>query len=129
MVTSEQILRCPMNKKDNGAEAERVGDYFTALLYNLWSDGEAFSGKRPFGNSSWEWDVYKALAKAGLVTGMVISTYKDCECGDNYDPENPCACKAYVYEEIDEFPYEEEKKAERLVMKAIMDMDKVTWND
>jgi hypothetical protein len=39
------------------------------LLKALWEEGEGFSGKRPLGNSGWEYDLYKPLVKAGIVDG------------------------------------------------------------
>lgn len=44
-------------------------DYLRNLLAVLWNDGESFSGKRPFGNSGWEYDIYSGLITAGLVDG------------------------------------------------------------
>jgi hypothetical protein len=35
----------------------------------VWREGEGFSGKRPFGNSGWEWDLYVPMVRAGFVTG------------------------------------------------------------
>ncbi len=32
-------------------------------------EGEGFSGKRPFGNSCWESDLYWPLAKADVIEG------------------------------------------------------------
>jgi hypothetical protein len=34
-----------------------VGEYMTKLLAVLLKEGEAFSGKRPFGNSGWQFDL------------------------------------------------------------------------
>lgn len=65
------ILDCPMNPGTNDAGAATVREYLAALLAELWKEGEAFSGKRPFGNSGWEWDVYAALVAAGLVDGVL----------------------------------------------------------
>lgn len=59
------VVDCPMEPND--AEAETIGDYLRALLLELWYEGEGFSGKRPFGDSSWEYDLYKALGQAGLI--------------------------------------------------------------
>ena len=56
---------------DNDAEALTIGDYLIKLLSMLWYEGESFSGKRPFGNSGWEYDLYKALVAAGVVSGKV----------------------------------------------------------
>ena len=52
--------------ESNDAEAETVRAYLKALLYAVWSKGEGFSGKRPFGNSGWEYDLYAALEPAGI---------------------------------------------------------------
>lgn len=41
--------------------------YFTTLLMTLWEEGEGFSGKRPFGNSGWEYDLFIGLCQAGLI--------------------------------------------------------------
>jgi hypothetical protein len=48
-----------------------VRDYLLTLLETLWQEKGGFSGKRPFGNSNWEFDLYKALVEAGLVTGTI----------------------------------------------------------
>jgi hypothetical protein len=53
----------------NDADAKTVKDYLKALLTELWREQEGFSGKRPFGNSGWEYDMYPPLIKAGLVEG------------------------------------------------------------
>lgn len=44
-----------------------VRDYLRTLLTTLWEEGEGFSGKRPFGNSGWEFDILIPLAVAGFV--------------------------------------------------------------
>ncbi len=46
-------------------------DYLIALLDELWREGEGFSGKRPFGNSGWDYEVYVGLVKAGAVDGKI----------------------------------------------------------
>lgn len=48
-----------------------VRGYLVALLRTLWHEGDGFSGKRPFGNSSWEYDLYAPLIKAGLIRGKL----------------------------------------------------------
>jgi hypothetical protein len=48
-------------------------DYLHELLVTLWQDGEGFSGKRPFGNSGWEWDLYAPLIRGGYVDGVLDS--------------------------------------------------------
>jgi hypothetical protein len=42
-------------------------DYFRELLCAVISEGERFSGKRPFGNSGWFHELAEGLGKAGLV--------------------------------------------------------------
>jgi hypothetical protein len=66
---SAAVLAAPMEKND--AEAASVGDYLIRLLTGVWEEGEGFDGKRPFGNSSWEEDIYLALVRAGLVGGVI----------------------------------------------------------
>ena len=65
----QRVLDTPMNDPDSGAATIR--DYFKKLLVMLWRDGDGFNSKRPFGNSSWEFDVYRALVVAGLVPGTI----------------------------------------------------------
>lgn len=55
----------------NDAKAKTVRDYLKALLSNLWRKEESFSGKRPFGNSGWQHDVYAALVRAGAIKGAL----------------------------------------------------------
>jgi hypothetical protein len=46
-------------------------EYFKKLLTQLWIDEEGFNGKRPFGNSGWQYDVYTALIKHGIIPGKI----------------------------------------------------------
>lgn len=48
-----------------------IREYLVALLTELWREEEAFSGKRPFGNSGWQYEVYTPLVKAGMVLGEI----------------------------------------------------------
>lgn len=52
-----------------GGEPRTLRHYLRDLLLTLWDEGECFSGKRPFGNSGWEYDVYLALVDADLIEG------------------------------------------------------------
>lgn len=65
--TALEILDTPMEPNDSGATTVR--GYLIALLAAVWEHGEDFSGKRPFGNSGWTWDLYGALVKAGHIDG------------------------------------------------------------
>lgn len=62
-----KILDLPMQENDAGAATVR--DYLRKLLSTLWREEESFSGKRPFGNSGWQHEVYAALVKGGAVKG------------------------------------------------------------
>ncbi len=63
------VLDLPMQPND--ARATTVREYLVALLAEVWTEKEGFSGKRPFGNSGWEYDLYLPLLKAGLVDGAL----------------------------------------------------------
>ena|SRR6187402_3434148 len=65
--TSQQILAVPMEDSDSGATTIR--GYLVALLAAVWAEQSDFSGKRPFGNSGWEFDLHAALVKVGLIGG------------------------------------------------------------
>lgn len=67
MDSDDVFLNLPMGENDAGAKT--IGEYFRALLVTLWTEAEGFSGKRPFGNSSWQYDVYAALIRGGAIKG------------------------------------------------------------
>ena len=69
MVIEQSILSLPMPEHDTNAKTVR--EYLFNLLRKVWNDKESFSGKRPYGNSGWEYDVYKALAAAGYAKGSL----------------------------------------------------------
>lgn len=73
--TNSEVLACAMQA--NEAEAETIGDYLRALLLELWYEGEGFSGKRPFGDSGWEYDIFEALGRAGLIHVTFDDDYLD----------------------------------------------------
>lgn len=64
-----QVLACPMDPAVNDAGATSIGDYLHRLLADVWAKEDEFNGKRPFGNSGWKYEVYAALAHAGLIEG------------------------------------------------------------
>lgn len=66
-MTLTEILNLKM--QDNDANAETIRDYLHALLKAIWDEGEGFSGKRPFGNSGWEYELYIALVANNVVKG------------------------------------------------------------
>ena len=64
-LTGREVLDIPMN--DNAVGAADVRDYLKQLLAHLWDKKEGFDGKRPWGNSGWEYDLYDALIAAGAI--------------------------------------------------------------
>lgn len=92
--TPEQILATPM--EDNDAGADTIRGYLIALVEKIWREAEGFSGKRPFGNSSWQSDLYIPLAKAGYI----VATFDE----DGY---------------LDEIAQDEEDKADDMIAEAI----------
>jgi hypothetical protein len=66
-MNAREILMIPM--QDNGAHARTIGEYLKKLLLGVWEEGDGFDGKRPFGNSGWEGELYTALIQGGAITG------------------------------------------------------------
>lgn len=66
MTDYSEILDVEFDSNDLGRTVT-VREYFKELLLALWREGEGFSSKRPLGNSSWQWDIYYALADAGVI--------------------------------------------------------------
>lgn len=55
---------------DAGAELS-VREYLHALLRTLWREQEGFSGKRPFGNSGWDCELYAPLIREKFIPGAL----------------------------------------------------------
>ncbi|MBS3648836.1 hypothetical protein KEU06_09480 [Pseudaminobacter sp. 19-2017] len=72
-LTGAKVLNLKM--PGNDADAETIRDYLKALLKALWAEGEGFSGKRPFGNSGWEYDLYQVLEKIGFTDRAVQNAF------------------------------------------------------
>jgi hypothetical protein len=68
VMKTEDILNLKIESRDHDINMTIRG-YFRELLMELWREGECFSGKRPFGNSGWEHDLYKPLIRAGVIPG------------------------------------------------------------
>jgi hypothetical protein len=62
------LLDLRFDCSDIGREMS-IREYLVELLSTLWKEGEDFSGKRPFGNSGWEYDLYAPLIKHGALSG------------------------------------------------------------
>ncbi|BAD58868.1 hypothetical protein [Nocardia farcinica] len=65
-ISGAQVLDIPM-RDDNDADASTIRDYLIELLKTVWDEGEEFSGKRPFGNSGWKYELFEALAGAEAI--------------------------------------------------------------
>lgn len=63
------VLDLPMQSND--ADAATVREYLAKLAELMWTDGEAADGKRPFGNSGWEPELYAPLVAGGYVQGTL----------------------------------------------------------
>ncbi len=61
---TERILSCPVG--ENEANAGTVREYFVNILTKMWTDPET-DGKRPFGDSNWQNDIYTALGREGII--------------------------------------------------------------
>ena len=48
-----------------------IGDFLTLLLARLWYEKESFSAKHPFGDSGWEYELYKPLIECGIIPGVI----------------------------------------------------------
>ena len=68
-MSTEEILNLKMGAND--ADAETVREYLVELLLHLWHEGEGFSGKRPFGNSGWDHELFCALITGKAMAGVL----------------------------------------------------------
>ncbi len=67
----ENILLSALEVRFDSDAGEQITmrEHLHALLSTLWDKGESFSGKRPFGNSGWEYEIFRPLIKAGYIKG------------------------------------------------------------
>ena len=63
------VLKITM--KENDADAATVGEYLSKLLCKVISEVDGFSGKRPFGNSDWNYELAAPLIEAGAIGGKL----------------------------------------------------------
>ena len=52
---------------ENDAGAETVREYLKTLLFMVLTEEEGFSGKRPFGNSGWIFELQVPIDESNLV--------------------------------------------------------------
>lgn len=67
--TNHSILDLSM--EGNDAQAHTVRAYLKTLLLLLWEDPESFNGKRPFGDSGWEHDLFDTLLRNRIISGHI----------------------------------------------------------
>jgi hypothetical protein len=60
-MTNQEILDLKFKSEDLH-KTITIRNYFKELLLTLWKEEEGFSGKRPFGNSGWQKEVYNCFA-------------------------------------------------------------------
>lgn len=65
LARGREILKVPM--QSNNAGAGTVKGYLMKLLQALWLESDGFSGKHPFGDSDWEYELYIALGQANVI--------------------------------------------------------------
>jgi hypothetical protein len=82
-VDGRAVLAVPMNPDRNDAGADSVCSYLVALLREVWEHKEGFGGKRPFGNSGWQFELYDALARVEMIDG----TFDEYDCLDDVDDQ------------------------------------------
>lgn len=61
-----EILELPVN---NDGEEMTIRSFLYELLSMVITEQEQFDGKRPWGNSSWIFNLYKTLIQAKLING------------------------------------------------------------
>lgn len=67
-MTNKEILELEFESTDLERKIT-IRDFFKELLTALFKEGECFSGKRPFGNSGWDFDLCVCLAKNRVIDG------------------------------------------------------------
>jgi hypothetical protein len=65
-----EILALPVMRRDLDEEIS-IRQYLYDLMSTLWTETDGFDGKRPFGNSGWDYEVYASLIKHGLIPGSL----------------------------------------------------------
>lgn len=70
-MTNKEILELKFESTDLGREIS-IRDFFKELLTALFKEGECFSGKRPFGNSGWDYDLCVCLVKNEVIKGKCL---------------------------------------------------------
>lgn len=67
-MTNKEILDLEFESSDLGRTVT-IREFFKELLTTLFKEGEGFSGKRPFGNSGWDYDLCVCLVQYEIISG------------------------------------------------------------
>ena len=68
-MTGSEILALPMGEYADAGPT--LGDYLRVTLKTLIREGEGFSGKRPLGNSDWDYQLAKVLLEYKVIPGTL----------------------------------------------------------
>lgn len=68
MTPATDLLDLEFDSRELG-ERVTIAEYFIRLAQTVWQEGESFSGKRPWGNSSWQYEVYTAMIQSEFISG------------------------------------------------------------
>lgn len=66
-----EVLDSWIERHDISDYPVTVRNYLVLLLRRLWIEGEGFSGKKPFGNLGWKYDIYTSLVLNGFIPGRI----------------------------------------------------------
>lgn len=67
-MSNKEILELKFFSNDLDVELT-IKEYLKKLLYKVWEEAECFSGKRPFGNSGWQYEMAKCLIVKKVISG------------------------------------------------------------
>lgn len=67
-MTNSEVLNLEFYSNDLD-ETLTIKEFFKRLLLRLWEEQDCFSGKRPFGNSGWYYDIIICLIHNKIIKG------------------------------------------------------------
>lgn len=71
-IRPKDILDLRFREDEEGYEhGTTIREYMIKLFTNLWKYQADFNGKRPLGNSGWDYDLYVVLVRNGVVRGKL----------------------------------------------------------
>ena len=82
-MTYNEILNLEVDADHSAEGPISIRSYLRDLLATLWEEKEGFSGKRPFGNSLWQYEIYSTLVKNKIVPGRLDELGYVEECDTN----------------------------------------------